>query len=175
MKKLLFVPMLVFAMQYTKAQQLDVRYKPYSNGKYSMAVIMPTINNFICLLALSESEFRNKMKEYKYFVQDESGKYISYWNGGIDNFAYAKCVNIFSYNVMRNEIRFMVDLDMIYPSDVITSLFRDLKPYYKGTKMDSAGYTVDYFAFKSEEFSYEFFVTSNPKYYDIIVLRKRIY
>ena len=154
-----------------KAQSLDVVYKPYGNG-YSIAVIKPTIENFILLLSLNENQFEVKMKEYKYFEEESTGKYRSFWNGSLDNYAYAKCVNTFSYNVMRNEIRFMVSADMIYPSDIITQLYRNLKPYYKESASDLDGNSIDYFAFKVNDVAYKFYISNKETFYDVVVLKE---
>ncbi len=99
------------------------------------------------LLSLDENQFELVMKKYKYFEENSSGKYRAFWNGTLDNFIYANCVNTYNFNVMRNEIRFFIAPDMIYPSDAIKSLFRDLKPYYKMTNPNEESIPVDYFAF----------------------------
>ena len=173
MKTFLTVLLLSFSLNSVKSQNLNVEYKSYGDG-HSVAVIQPTIENFILLLSLDGSQFENKMKQYRYFEDNSSGKYRTFWNGSLDNFAYAKCVNSFDFNVMRNEIRFMVDAEMVYPENSITDLYRDLKPYYKDSKSDVDGYVVDYFAFKTDGFVYSFFITNWVKLYDIMVLKERI-
>ena len=173
MKKLLVLLLLIFSFNSANSQNLNVEYKSYGGG-YSIAVIQPTIENFILLLSLDENQFENEMKQYKYFEDNSGGKYRAFWNGSLDNFAYAKCVNTFNFNVMRNEIRFMVDAEMVYPENSITNLYRDLKPYYKDSKSDMDGNVVDYFAFKADGFVYSFFITNRVKLYDIMVLKENI-
>lgn len=173
MRKITLLIFLLFVGIYAKAQTLDVVYKPYGE-KYSICVIKPTIQNFISLLSLDENQFELVMKEYKYFEENSSGKYRAFWNGTLDNYVYAECVNTYNFNVMRNEIRFFVASDMVYPSDAITSLFRALKPYYKMSKPNEESIPVDYFAFKENGFMYEFFILSTLKLYDITVLKKEL-
>lgn len=153
------------------AQKLDVKYKVYGSN-YTIAVIQPTVENFIKLLSLSEREFEACMKRYKYFEEDSQGKYRSFWNGSLDNFTYAECVNTFMINVMIQEVRFMVSYDYVYPSNAITSLFRELKPFYKATRPDMDGNSIDYFSFVNQGYTYEFYITTRPTLYDIQVKSK---
>lgn len=173
MKKIITVILITIATAHMETKALDVTYKPYGSG-HSMAVIVPTINNFIELSAMSESEFERTMQLYKYFENDNEGKYRSFWNGSLDNFAYANCVNTFSYNVMRDEIRFYVSRDMVYPQNAITELYRELRPYYKDSKINSQGYTVDLFAFKIDDAGYYFYITESDSLFDILMLKKYI-
>lgn len=151
------------------AQTLDVCYKPYEG--YSMTVIKPTINNFINLLSLNETQFVSTMKRYKYFEENSSGKYRSFWNGSLDNFTYAMCVNTFSFNVMQNEIRFMVSHDMVYPSDAITSLYRGLKPYFQTSGVGADGLPIDLFSFKKDGFVYSFYIRNTGTIFDVTVTK----
>lgn len=176
MKKLLVLLLLIFSFNGANSQNLNVEYKFYDSG-YSVAVIQPTIENFILLLSLDENQFENEMKQYKYFEHDSRGKYRAFWNGSLTNFAYAKCVvNEFSFNVMRNEIRFVVSAETVYPENSITNLYRDLKPYYQNSQYNMDGNVVDYFAFKADGFVYSFFITNSVEHaaYDIMVLKENI-
>lgn len=164
--------LMLFALQMSLsvvAQTLDVCYKPYEG--HSMTVIKPTINNFISLLSLSETQFESTMKRYKYFEENSSGKYRSFWNGSLDNFTYAMCVNTFSFNVMQNEIRFMVSHDMIYPSDAITSLYRGLKPYFQTSGVGADGLPIDLFSFKKDGFVYSFYIRNTGTIFDVTVTK----
>lgn len=172
MKKILIVFCIVACTIKISAQQLEFSKISYGSG-HTMYVIHPNISNFITLLSLNETQFIEKMKQFKYFEESSDGKYISYWNGSLDNYTYTKCVNTFMYNVMRDEIRFMVSREMVYPSDVITSLFRDLKPYYKDSRRNADGNSIDLFGFKSENIIYEFYITTHSTFFDVLVLKKQ--
>ena len=152
------------------AQTLDVCYKPYEG--YSMPVIKPTVENFISLLSLNENQFENIMRRYKYLEENSSGKYRVFWNGSLDNFTYAKCVNTYCFNVMRNEIRFMVASDMVYPADAMTSLYRSLKPYFKASRAGADGLPVDYFAFKKDGAIYGFYIIDKGTLFDVVVTKE---
>ncbi len=145
---------------------LDVAYK--SDDGYSMCIIKPTIDNFIRLINMSEIQFVQAMKNYQYFADDESGgKYVSYWNGSIDNII-SKSVNTYMYNIMRKEIRCLVPMDMIYPQGAIQDLYRALRQYY----VTSASST-DKFSLSYNGDIYEFYITThNSSTYDIQVLKK---
>ena len=169
MKRILFTLSILLTLSGVKlhSQTLDVTYKSYSGG--SIAVIKPTIPNFVTLLSLTESEFERKMKQYNYYEDDKPGKYRSFSNGSITNFMYTKCVNTYLYNIMKNEIRFFVSIDMIYPSDAISLLYRELKPYFVDSKLNTNGNSVDYFAVKYENSVYDFFVTNTGTMYDVTI------
>ncbi len=171
MKKLLLL--MLFALQVSfaaMAQTLDVCYKPYEG--HSMTVIKPTISNFISLLSLNETQFVSTMKRYKYFEENSSGKYRSFWNGSLDNFTYAMCVNTYSFNVMQNEIRFMVSHDMVYPADAMTSLYRGLKPYFKTSGLGADGIPIDLFSFKKDGFVYSFYIRNTGSLFDVVVTKE---
>lgn len=155
-----------------KAQTLETVTKPYGSG-YSMIVIKPTLNNFITLVGLTGSQFESIMRKYNYFEQEGSGgKYISFWNGSLDNYTYAQCVNTYNYNVMRSEVRLFVLIDMVYPNNAITDLLQDLRPYYKKSGFGATGNHIDVFVFRRNSNTYEFYVTSYNNMYDITVLKK---
>ena len=154
------------AQNTTNAQTLEVVHKPYGSG-YSMIVIKPTIDNFIKLVNMSELQFVQTMRNYQYFSTDDDGKYVSYWNGSIDNFAYAKCVNTFLYNIMRKEIRCFVPMDMIYPQGIIQDLYRTLRQYHVASAQ-----SIDKFSFNYNGSIYEFYITTQATSYDIQVLKK---
>jgi hypothetical protein len=164
--------LMLFALQMSLsvvAQTLDVCYKPYEG--HSMTVIKPTINNFISLLSLSETQFESTMKRYKYFEENSDGKYRTFWNGSLDNFTYAMCVNTYCFNVMQNEIRFMVSSDMIYPADAMTSLYRSLRPYYKTSGVGTDGLPIDLFSFKKDGFVYSFYIRNTGTMFDVTVTK----
>ena len=169
MKKLIVILFVLISIN-CNAQTLDVVYKSYGSG-YSMTVIKPTATNFITLLSLDEMSFVSTMKKYKYFEEDNGGKYRTFGNGSLDNYAYAHCANSFSYSMTRNEIRFFVAKDMIYPSSAMTDLYRELRSYHKDSKQDSQGYTVDLYMFNYGESTYSFFITAYPEAYDVIVIK----
>lgn len=153
---------------------LDIASKPYDDYNREMVVIKPTVENFAKLLSLNEVEFEKIMKKYGYFEENSAGKYRAFWNGGLDNFIYTKCVNTFNYNIIENEVRFFLSDDMQYPVDAMTSLYRELKPYYNKSKLNSEGNTVDYFVFKGGEYVFQFFITDNGKMFDVVAVRKHI-
>lgn len=169
MKKLIVILFVLISIN-CNAQTLDVAYKSYGSG-YSMTVIKPTATNFITLLSLDEISFVSTMKKYKYFEEDNGGKYRTFGNGSIDNYAYAHCANSFSYSMTRDEIRFFVMVDMIYPSSAMTDLYRELKPYHKDSKQNSQGYTVDLYMFNYGTSTYSFFITAYPDAYDVTVIK----
>ena len=154
------------------AQTLDVAYKSYgSDNYYTMTVIKPTVMNFITLLSLDEASFVSVMKKYKYFEEDNGGKYRTFGNGSLDNYAYAHCANSYSYSMTRDEIRFFVAKEMIYPSTAMTDLYRELRPYYKDSKPNEQGGSIDLYMFNYGNSSYSFFITIYPKYYDVTVVK----
>ena len=154
------------------AQTLDVAYKSYgSDNYYTMTVIKPTVMNFIILLSLDEASFVSVMKKYKYFEEDNGGKYRTFGNGSLDNYAYAHCANSYSYSMTRDEIRFFVAKEMIYPSTAMTDLYRELRPYYKDSKPNEQGGSIDLYMFNYGNSSYSFFITIYPKYYDVTVVK----
>lgn len=168
-----FIILILFVTLYPlniEAQTLDVCYKPYEGR--SMTVIKPSINNFISLLSLNETQFISTMKRYKYFEENSSGKYRSFWNGSLDNFTYAMCVNTYSFNVMQNEVRFMVSHDMVYPADAMTSLYRGLKPYFKTSGVGADGIPIDLFSFKKDGFVYSFYIRNTGSLFDVTVTKE---
>lgn len=173
MRKIYAIVVLLFTITVSSAQNLDVTYKAYGDN-YTIAVIKPTVENFIVLLNLDDNGFENEMKKHKYFEDNSGGRYRSFWNGSIDNFVYANCVNTFNLNIINNEIRFMLNFDMEYPKGIISSLLKDLKPYYKKSQNNTLGYTTDYFAFKIGDYYYEFYYTQLENRYDISAVRTKI-
>ena len=140
MKKLFFLFMMLATGLYAQAQQLDVCTKPYGEEGNEITVIKPTIANFLQLLSMNEEQFKAVMEANKYGPQMPRGNFISYWNGGPDNFQYAKCVNSFLYNKDTKEVHFAVGNDMIYPQGSIMALYRELQPYRKeGTENAQPG------------------------------------
>lgn len=153
---------------------LDIASKPYGDHDSEMIVIKPTVGNFAKLLSLNEVEFEEIMKKYGYFEENSAGKYRAFWNGSLTNFIETKCVNTFNYNIIGNEVRFFLYDDMQYPVDAMSSLYRELKPYYNQSKANSEGNTVDYFVFKGGEYVFQFFITDNGKMFDVVAIRKHI-
>lgn len=173
MKKVLTTLLCVMSFICVKAQTLETADKSYGEG-YAITVILPTVENFITLASLSESEFEEVMKKYKYFEEDSEGRYRSFWNGTLDNFAYAQCVNTFLYDIISERIRFMMEIDMAYPSSCITDLYRKLKPYYKQSKMTPDGFNVELFGFKINSWAYYITIYNNGERYDISAWREKI-
>lgn len=170
MKNLISILFLLISVT-VSAQHLQVAYKSYGNGQ-SMCVIPPTINNFIYLLDCSENEFRKEMSYYKYFEEDSQGKYISYWNGSITNFMYVNACTRFAYNLMRDEIRCIVQDNMVFPVNAISDLYKNLKPYYVRSGYDYDGNVIDLFSMDLNYHTYEFYLSKSGDYYDITVLKK---
>lgn len=131
MKKLFFSFMMLAMGFYAQAQQLDVCTKPYGDNGSEVTVIKPTVANFLQLLSMNEEQFKAVMEANKYGPQMPRGNAISYWNGGPDNFQFAKCVNSFIYNRDTKEVHFAVGNDMIYPQGSLMALYRELQPYRK--------------------------------------------
>ncbi|MBR1667624.1 MAG: hypothetical protein IJ693_05005 [Bacteroidaceae bacterium] len=136
MKKLFFLLMLLAAGMNAKAQQLDVSVKTYGEGG-AVTVIKPTIANLLTLLSFNEAQFEQVMKDNHYEGRKMGDDYIAYWNGSNDNFAYAKCVNAFLYNLKEKEVHFSVGTEMVYPQGSIASLYHELRPYYKETTYEN--------------------------------------
>lgn len=68
----------------------------------------------------------------------------------------------------------MVSTDMIYPTESITDLYRNLRPYYKDSKLNPDGYSIDSFAFRINNTAYSFYICDGEKIIDIIVMKKTI-
>ncbi len=128
MKKLIFLLTLCITLT-CGAQGLTSISKPYGYG-YSVNVIQPTIENFISLCDMSETQFVSTMKANGYFPTENNGNSIAYWNGSIDNFAYAFAVNTWEYNILSDWRSYIVKKEYIYPSNSMTDFIRSLKPYY---------------------------------------------
>lgn len=173
MKHFIFAFLTLLSTLSVHAQDLDIVSKSYDYS-HSINVIEPTVKNFKYLLSLNEYQFEATMKQQGYFEQDQSGKYRSFWNGSLDNFAYTKCVNSYCYSMIRKEVRYMVAADMIYPSSSITNLLRTLRPYYVKSGANLSGNTVNIFIMNDKEYRYEFYFTLASNVYDITVLRKDI-
>lgn len=151
------------------AQGLSVQKKTYGSG-YSLNVIQPTIDNFIKLVEMSDSEFESCMKYYGYFLQENQGSSLFYWNGSLDNYAYAKAVNSFYYNLLSNEITYMVSKEYIYPSTSITDLIKSLRPYYYARKALFGDEMSDVFKIERNGKVYAIFVTDRGSMYDIRIM-----
>ncbi len=166
----IIICMLLFKVS-VPAQHLQTSNKTYG-GKYSICVIRPTIDNFIYLLNCTESQFKSEMLYYKYFELDTPGKFLSYWNGTLDNFMEAKACTSFFYSLLGNELRCSVPTDMVYPSDAISSLYRDLKPYFVKSGHGPNGNSIDSFKLTKSGTVYEFYLTEVDSSYYITILKK---
>lgn len=132
MKKLIFLFCLCISMT-CGAQNLKSVSKAYGHG-YSVNVIQPTIENFISLCDMSEAQFESAMKAKGYFPTEDSGNPIVYWNGSIDNFAYAFAVNTWEYNILSGWRSYIVKKEYIYPANSMSDFIRSLKPYHYAHK-----------------------------------------
>lgn len=61
------------------------------------------------------------MKANGYFPTENNGNSIAYWNGSIDNFAYAFAVNTWEYNILSDWRSYIVKKEYIYPSNSMSS------------------------------------------------------
>lgn len=138
MKKMLLLGLMLVANIGLNAQDLNVCTKDY--GEFgSVTVIKPTIANLLTLLSLNSEQFEAVMKKNQYEGRKMSDDYLAYWNGSNDNFAYAKAVNAFLYNLKKKEVHFSVSNEMVYPQGSIMALYQALKPYYKETLPGDGG------------------------------------
>lgn len=147
------------------AQGLTSVSKTYGQG-YSLQVIQPTIENFIALCDMTESQFISAMKVKGYFPIEGSGNPLEYWNGSIDNFAYAFAINTFEYNVLNGWRSFIVKKEYMYPKNCMTDFIRSLKPYYFARKCAIYEDTPsDVFRIESNKQVYAIFITDLGEYY----------
>ncbi|MBO4672917.1 MAG: hypothetical protein J5616_01005 [Bacteroidaceae bacterium] len=138
MKKMLLLGLMLAASIGLSAQDLNVCTKDY--GEFgSVTVIKPTIANLLTLLSLDSEQFEAVMRKNQYEGSKMSDDYLAYWNGSNDNFAYAKAVNAFLYNLKKKEVHFSVSTEMVYPQGSIVALYKALKPYYKETLPGDGG------------------------------------
>ena len=138
MKKMLLLGLMLAASIGLSAQDLNVCTKDY--GEFgSVTVIKPTIANLLTLLSLDSEQFEAVMRKNQYEGHKMSDDYLAYWNGSNDNFAYAKAVNAFLYNLKKKEVHFSVSNEMVYPQGSIIALYQALKPYYKETLPGDGG------------------------------------
>ena len=148
------------------AQTLTSVSKAYGHG-YSLNVIQPTIENFISLCDMSETQFISAMKSKGYFpTENNVGNPISYWNGSIDNFAYAFAVNTGEYNILSDWRTYIVKKEYIYPNNSMTDFIRSLKPYYYARKCVIYEDTPsDIFKIERNGKVYAIFITDLGDYY----------
>lgn len=167
MKKLI----LIFFMCITficDAQSLSSVSKSYGHG-YSLNVIQPTIENFIKICDMTEAQFVSAMKAKGYFPTENSGNPIAYWNGSIDNFAYAFAVNTWEYNILSDWRSFIVKKEYIYPSNSMSDFIRSLKPYYYARKCVIYENTPsDVFKIERNGKVYAIFITDLVEYYYVL-------
>ena len=147
-------------------QTLTTATKTYGGG-YTINVIQPTIDNFIKLCDMTESQFVSEMKSNKYFQIDETANPIGYWNGSIDNFAYAFVVNSFYRNILSDETEYMVQKEYIYPQSSMTDFIRSLKPYYYARKALFYDTPSDVFKIERNGKVYAIFITDLGELYDV--------
>lgn len=165
-KNLLTIISLILFTVSTQAQSLITSTKTYGGG-YTITVIQPTIDNLIKLCDMSESQFIAAMKANKYFKIDETANPIGYWNGSIDNFAYAFVVNSFYRDILSDETEYMVKKEYIYPQSSMTDLIRSLKPYYYARKALFYDTPSDVFKIERNGKVYGIFLTDLGELYDV--------
>lgn len=157
------------------AQQLEYKRFDYAEG-YSLYAIYPTINNLIKLLSLSEREFVSTMRNYRYKEDTSNSKYISYTNLNVDNLLYVKAGTTFCYCTYRKEIRCFVPYSCVFPKDVITNMYRSMRPYYVKSLSGNNGNSVEVFSFGQVGNTYELQITTiqsgGENIYDITLLNK---
>lgn len=149
-------------------QRLSSISKSYGSG-YSVQVIQPTVENFIKLCDMTDAQFEAEMKSHKYFKIDETANPIGYWNGSIDNFAYAFAVNSFYRNILSEETQYLAKKEYIYPASSVTDFIRSLKPYYYARKPLFYDTPTDVFKISRNGVVYGIFVTDCGEMYDIRV------
>ena len=147
-------------------QTLTFATKTYGNG-YTIKVIQPTIDNLIKLCDMSEAQFVSEMKANKYFQIDETANPIGYWNGSIDNFAYAFVVNSFYRNILSDETQYIVKKEYIYPQSSMSDFIRSLKPYYYARKAIFHDTPSDVFKIERNGKVYGIFITDLGEMYDV--------
>lgn len=162
---LIMIVVMLFTVS-SYAQSLITSSKPYGDG-YSITVIQPTIDNLIQLRDMSESQFIAAMKANKYFLIDETANPIGYWNGSIDNFAYAFVVNSFYRDILSGEIEYMVKKEHIYPQSSMTDFIRSLRPYYYARKAVFYDTPSDVFKINRNGKVYGIFITDLGEMYDV--------
>lgn len=166
MKKLFAILCLLLMIAKSYGQILSTASKTYGEG-YTVKVIQPTIDNLIKLCDMSESQFVAAMKANKYFQIDKTANPIGYWNGSIDNFAYAFVVNSFYKNILSDETEYMVKKEYIYPQSSISDFIRSLKPYYYARKAIFYDAPSDVFKIERNGKVYGIFVTDLGDMYDV--------
>lgn len=166
MKKLTFLICIMLSFISVWAQHLTSISKNYGSG-YSLQVIQPTIDNLIKLCDMNESEFAAEMKHYNYFKIDNTANPIGYWNGSLDNFAYAFAVNSFYRNILSDETQYMVKKEYIYPSSSMSDFIYSLKPYYYARKSLFYDIPSDVFKIQRSDKVYGIFITDLGEMYDV--------
>lgn len=165
--KYFFIALCMLLVDLTSVgQTLTSATKTYGGG-YTIKVIQPTIDNFIRLCDMTETQFVSEMKANKYFLIDDTANPIGYWNGSIDNFAYAFVVNSFYRNILSDETEYMVKKEYIYPQSSMSDFIRSLKPYYYARK--AVFYDTPSDVFKIERYGkvYGIFITDLGDKYDV--------
>ena len=170
MKKFLFLFLAILPIC-VLAQNLSYESKPYGHG-YHINVIQPTIDNFIKLCDMNASQFISAMKYYDYFEMDNSSyECIDYWNGSIDNFAFAKAVNSFSRTI-NGWIIYMGDKEYMFPNDSFSDFLSQLSPYYyEQTDRIYNNRMSDVYTINRNGFVYGIFVTNMGKSWDVHAFR----
>lgn len=166
MKKLTFLLTLWITIT-CGAQNLTSVSKTYGSG-YSVNVIQPTIENFILLCDMSESQFVSAMEAKGYFPTGDSGNPITYWNASLDNLAYAFAVNSWEYNILSGWRTYMVKKEYIYPNNSMTDFIRSLTPYYYARKcVIYDDKPSDVFKIERNGKVYAIFITDLGEYYRV--------
>lgn len=122
-----------------KAQKLDYKYWDKTGEyAYSHKIIIPTLNNLITLVDLSQSNFVSLMEQYGYFqdsdlVEPSDYTFTTFCNYSMDFFMAP--LNGFGTNTIekseiRKCVRFIGKLSNLSPRDALTNLAKDLHEYY---------------------------------------------
>lgn len=170
MKKLLFFIISFIAIS-SSAQGLQYDVKNYGHG-YSLKIIEPTIDNFILLCDMTESNFVYSLKSMGYFLNpDSSSPAPDYWNGSIDNFAYAKAINSFS-RYPNGWIVYWGEKQYQYPSNSFSNFLSELSPYYyEQTDQIYPGRNSDVYKITRNGYVYGIFITNMGKAWDVHAYR----
>ena len=162
---------MMFITLTSSSQTLNYVSKPYGHG-YSVNVIQPTIENFIKLCDMNPSQFVSAMKSCGYFEMEQSSyDPIDYWNGSLDNFAYAHAVNSFSrYN--SGWIVYMAEKEYIYPNNSFSNFKNSLAEYYyEHTDRIYDGMASAVYKIEKNGYTYGIFVTDMGKAWDVHAFR----
>lgn len=121
------------------AQKLDFKYWDKTGEyAYSHKIIIPTLNNLITLVDLSQSTFISLMEEYGYFQDGKIAEPSDYTFSAFCNYSldfYMEPLNGFGTNMIEYSeihkcVRFFGIFDNLSPRDALINLTKELLPYY---------------------------------------------